>query len=231
MASNLNKHGYRMESKRLTLPGQKNYEYAYELAYKLACEQLAKIDDIEQQCRKSGTQYRVIESKKTIIIQYLNQSYLITLPNIEISLVDSAEKVSVRDRILILHYFISAKGTPLANRLITFRELPEGSVYSPTFSKRTIKPLLDCFGKEPQLLVDAGERLGSHKAGYGDTAITINAFSRVPITIILWQGDDELAPQGNILFDATISDYLPTEDIAVLCETITWRLIRYSRGA
>jgi len=74
--------------------------------------------------------------------------------------------------------------------------------------------------------VDAGEKLGGHKADYGDTAVTINAFSRVPITIILWRGDDELAPQGSMLFDATISDYLPTEDITVLCETITWRLIR-----
>ena len=81
------------------------------------------------------------------------------------------------------------------------------------------------------ILVDAAEKLGGHKADYGDTAVTINAFSHVPITIILWLGDDELAPQGNIVFDANISDYLPTEDITVLCETITWRLINYLREA
>ena len=216
-----------MKSKHLTLPEQKGYDRAYELAYKLAGEQLAKIDDIEQQCHKSGTQYQIIDSKKTILIQYLNKSYLITLPSIEISLADSVEEVSTRDKALILHYFISAKGTPIANRLITFRELPEGSVYSPTFAKRTIKPLLDHFGQEPHRLIDAGEKLGGHKADYGDTAVTINAFSRVPITIILWRGDAEFAPQGNILFDATISDYLPTEDITVLCETIAWKLVRY----
>ena len=220
-----------MENKYLTLPNQKNYEYAYELAYKLACEQLSKIDDIKQQCRKSGAQYQVVDSKKVIIIQYLNQSYLITLPDIEISLADSAEKVPLRDKVLILHYFISAKGSPPANKLITFRELPEGSAYFPTFSKRTVKPLLDHFGKEPQRLIAAAEKLGGHQADYGDAAVTINAFSRVPITIILWQGDDEFAPQGNVVFDATIADYLPTEDITVLCETITWRLVRLSKGA
>jgi len=216
-----------MESKYLPLPTQKNYEYAHELA----CEQLAKIDDVEQQCHKSGAQYRVIDSQKEIIIKYLNQSYLITLPDIEISLMDSAEKVPMRDKVLMLHYFTLAKGTPTTDRLITFRELPEGSIYSPTFSKRTIKPLLDHFGKEPHLLIEAGEKLGGHKVDYGDTAVTINAFSRVPITIILWRGDDEFAPQGNIVFDATISDYLATEDITVLCEIITWRLIRSLRGA
>ncbi len=213
----------------MILPDQKNYEYAYKLAYKLACEKLAKIDDIEQQCRKSDTRYQVVDSKKAIIIQYLNQSYLITLPDIEISLVDSAEEVPIRDKVLILHYFTSAKGTPAAGRLITFRELPEGNVYSPTFSKRTIKPIMDHFGKDPHLLVEISERLGGHKADYGDTAVTISAFGRVPITIVLWQGDDELAPQGNIVFDANIPDYLSTEDITVLCEIITWRLIRHLR--
>jgi len=220
-----------MENNRSTLPLQKRYEYAYRLAYKIACEQLAKINDIEQQCRKSSAQYRVIDSQTEIIIRYLNQSYLIRLPNIEISLVDSVTEIPIRDKLLILHYFTSAKGTPSANKLITFRELPEGKIYFPTFYKRTSKPLLDHFGKEPHLLIAAAERLDGHKVDYGDVAVTINAFSHVPITIILWCGDDEFAPQGSIAFDATISDYLPTEDIAVLCETVAWRLINYLRGA
>jgi len=220
-----------MESERLVLYGQKNYEIAGKFAYQLAGEQLAGIADIEQQCRKSGAQYQVIDSKKTVIIQYLNQSYLITLPDIEILLVGSAEEVPLRDKVLMLHYFLSAKGTPIANRLITFRELPEGKVYSPTFAKRTSQPLVDRFGKEPHLLLEAAEKLGGHRVDYGDTAVTINAFSRVPITIVLWRGDEEFAPQGNILFDATIADYLPTEDITVLCEIIIWRLIRSLPGA
>jgi len=220
-----------MENRHLPLPSQKNYEYGYELAYKLVCEQLAKIDDIEQQCRKSGAQYQAMDSKKEITIQYLNQSYLITLPNIEISFVDSTEKVPTREKVLILHYFTSAKGTPATNRLISYKEVPEGNIYSPTFFKRTIQPLLQHFGKDPHLLVDAAKKLGGHKVDYGDTAVTINAFNHVPITIILWRGDDEFAPRGSIVFDATIPDYLSTEDITVLCETITWRLIKYFRGA
>ena len=215
----------------MTLPERKSYEHAYELAYKLASEQLAKIDDIEQQCRKSGAHYQVIDSKRVITVEYLNQPYLITLPDIEISLKGSAERVPMRDKALILHYFISAKGTLSANKLITFRELPEGSVYFPTFAQRTSQPLLNHFGNAPHILVDTAEKLGGHEADYGDAAVTINAFIRVPITIILWRGDNELAPQGNMVFDATISDYLATEDITVLCEIITWRLIRYSKEA
>ena len=199
----------------------------YELAYKLACEQLAEIGDIEQQCLKSGARCQVMDSKKVIIIQYLNQSYLITVPEIEISLTDSGDEVPIRDKVLILHYLTSAKGTLATNKLITFKELPGGANYFPAFYKRAIKPLLDYFGKEPRLLVAAAEKLGGHKADYGDVAVTISAFSRVPITIVLWQGDEEFAPQGSIIFDATVSDYLSTEDINVLCETIAWRLVSF----
>lgn len=213
------------------LPTESNRSrYNLEVAYRLACEQLAKTD-IEQQCHRSGARHQTQDSQKAIIIEYLNRSYLITLPDIEISLVDSAEQVPIRDKILILHYLTLAKGTAATNELIAFRELPGGNIYYPTFSKRTMKPLSDHFGKEPTLLVNAGKRLGGYQADYGDVAVTINAFSRVPITLVLWQGDEELAPQLNLLFDSTISDYLDTEDVTVLCETITWRLISYLREA
>jgi len=221
----------KMKGKYLSLPNQRNYEYAHKLAYELAREQLVKIDDIEQQCLRSGARYQVIDSQKVIILKYLNRSYQIVFPDIDISLIDNEEEVPIRDKILILHYLIKAKGTTITNRVIAYKELPEGASYFPAFSKRVIKPLLDYFGKEPGLLIDAAKKLGGHKADYGDVAVTINAFSRVPITLILWRGDDEFAPEGNILLDSTISDYLPTEDIIVLCETITWRLINYLRRA
>jgi len=201
-------------------------EYGYELAYKLACEQLANIDNIEQQCLKSGAQYQIIDSKRAITTEYLNQSYLISLPDIKMSLRDSEEVIPLRDKILILHYLSQAKGTPLTNKIISYKELPEGSNYFPTFSKRAIKPILGQFGEEPERLVDVAAKFGGYKVDYGDVAVTINAFPQVPITFVLWQGDEDFPPEGNILFDSTIPDYLSTEDINVLCEAIAWRLVR-----
>ncbi len=212
------------------MSNQNSHEYGYELAYKIASEQLAKIGNIEQQCLRSGTQYQVTDSQKAIIVAYLNKSYKVALPDVEISLLDSEAEVPLRDKILILHYLTLAKGTPTANKMITYKELPEGSNYLPTFSKRAIKPLADHFGNEPHRLIDAAEKLGGRSADYGDVAVTINAFSRVPITLVLWQGDAEFPPSGSIIFDATISDYLSTEDITILCEIITWKLVHSLRA-
>jgi len=213
-----------MESKTLTLPISQNDEYGYGLAYRLACEQLAQIDDIEEQCRKSGTQY--LDSQKAIVIEYLHQKYLITLVNIEVSFMHKKEEVPIWDKIILLHYFTQAKGTPISNKLISFKELPEGAGYFPTFYKRAIKPLVTYFGNEPHRLPEMAKLLGGQEADYGDVSVTINALSRVPITLVLWQGDEEFPPEGSIMFDRSISDYLPTEDIIVLCQTIAWRLVK-----
>ncbi len=212
----------------MLLANETYHEYGYGLAYKLACEELAGICGIEQQCRRSGAKY--INSEKAIILEYLNRSYRITLPDIEISLRDGEEAVPLRDKILILHYFTQAKGTPSSNKKIAYKELPEGASYFPIFARRAIKPIVDYFGCEPERLLDAAGALGGHKADWGDVAVTIDAFGRVPITFVLWRGDEEFPPQGNIIFDSTVSDYLSTEDINVLCEAIAWRLVKLLRA-
>ena len=74
-------------------------EYGYELAYKLACEQLINIVNIEQQCLKSGAEWQIIDSKRVITTKFLNQSYLVSFPDIDISLMDSKEAIPLRDKI------------------------------------------------------------------------------------------------------------------------------------
>jgi hypothetical protein len=213
-----------MIKKHATLPAQPVREWAHGLAYKIACEKLSDIADIELQCRKSGTRH--LPAEKSVIIDHLSRSHRISIPSGEVSLVASDEPVPLRDKILILHYFTRATGTPLSGKIITYKELHEGINYYPTFFKRAVEPVVNNFKDEPSKLLEIAARLGGRKSDYGDVAVTIAAFPYVPLTIVLWQGDKEFPPDGNILFDSTISDYLPTEDITVLCEIIAWRLVR-----
>ncbi|MFC1873635.1 DUF3786 domain-containing protein [Chloroflexota bacterium] len=210
----------------MSLPKQRNYEYAFHLAYGVARERLAKLEDIEGQCLRSGARYQMVDSRRVVVLDYLNQSYQIDLPGVEVSKVGGEGEVPIKVKLLILHYFILAQGIPLSGNIITYKELPEGLVYFPTFAKRAVKPLLDHFGKEPQRLVDVAAKLGGRKADCGDVAVTINAFKYVPLTLVLWRGDEEFAPSASILFDNTIRDYISTEDVTVLCETIAWSLVR-----
>ncbi|UCD22592.1 MAG: DUF3786 domain-containing protein [Chloroflexota bacterium] len=198
-------------------------EQGFELSYRLAAKQLSQISDIEAQCHKSGAQY--IGTNK-IVIDYLSQSYHITIPDAQISLKNSQIEVPLKAKILILHYFTSAKGTPPTGILINFKQLPGGLSYFPAFSQRTINPFVKHFGQKPELLIDISAKLGGYKTEQGDISATIDAFNHVPITFALWRGDEEFSPSGAVLFDANISDYLPTEDVTVLCETIVWKLVK-----
>jgi hypothetical protein len=218
-----------MKNSSLSVPEYKNYEYGYNLAYELAGKQMAATGDLKQRCLRSGADYKRAGSKEIITLEFLNQNYRITLPNIEVSLVGGGAEVPISDKILILHYLTLASGTPLSNKPIAFQELPEGASYLRTFSKRSIEPLVKYFGGEPERLVEVAKRLGGGKADYGDAAVTINGFKMVPVTLVLWGGDEEFPARGNILFDSTVPEYLSTYDITVLCEAITWRLVRFFR--
>jgi hypothetical protein len=181
--------------------------------------------NIAQQCQRSGALY----SPEIVTLNYLNEIYRISIPAAEVAFVDSKQPVPLRYKILILHYFTQAKGTSLTGKQIPYRDLPGGLVYLPTFIKRTIEPLSQFFGKEPALLVGVGKMFGARQGEIGDASLIIDAFTRVPISLILWQGDDELKAEVNLLFDANILDYLTSEDITILCETITWKLINYAK--
>ena len=217
-----------MKNSSLSLPKYKDYEYGYNLAFKLAGEQLAEVD-IKEQCRKSGADYKRVGSREIIIIEFLGQPYQVSLPDIEISPVGGGAEISISDKILILHYLTLASGIPLSGKPIAFQELPKGASYLRTFTKRSVAPLMKHFGGEPGRLVKVAGKLGGQKVDYGDAAVKIDGFKLVPVTLVLWGGDEEFPPRGNILFDSTISEYLSTYDITVLCDAIVWRLVRLAK--
>ncbi len=197
-------------------------EQGYELAYKLARQQLANMD-LNQQCLRSGTQY--IPPNRVLLV-FLNRPYLVSFPDVEVSYQGTGGEVPLKDRIIILHYLVSAKGTPPTNRFVTFRDLPGCASYFPVFNQLVVNPILEGFAREPQLLVDAAASLGGLRASYGDASVTVSAFSRVPMTIVIRTGDEEFPPSCTVMFDANVSDYLPTEDIRDVSATITRKLVQ-----
>ncbi|UCE97286.1 MAG: DUF3786 domain-containing protein [Dehalococcoidia bacterium] len=207
---------------------QSKYQTGLELAFKLAKTKLASIN-IAEQCKKAGTSIKQVDNLKNIYLDYLGSTYVIKLPEIIITSVDAKNKpLQAREQLILIHYLINADGSVPRNEKITYKELQDGATYFPTFYKRSIKPLLGNFDKNPDKLLSAAAQVGGIKTDYGDLSVKIDALPRVSIIYVFWQGDDELLPEGNILFDSNIKGYLSAEDITVLCEIITWKLIKLS---
>jgi len=215
-----------MEDTRSTSPSVGKPSLRLDQAFQLARERLSRVKDAAEICRNSGAKCLDTTEGKSIVVEYLNRAYTVSVPKAKVDSIEGGEPISAREQLLILHYLLSAKGTPPANKLITFQELPEGQVYYSTFLKRAVQPMVTNFGKDPALLLTLVERIGGIKGEAGDVSFTFNAFPKVPLTFVLWRGDDEFEARGNFLFDAGISDYLPTEDITVLCEIVCWNLVK-----
>lgn len=148
-------------------------------------------------------------------VPFLGCDYNVSFPGGEITEAGGSN-VPKDAWLLILHYLTGAGGEPVCGRLISFKELPDGMLYNEPFTGRAIKPLVKIFGQMPEKLKEAAEKLGGWPVPLGEVGVTIPFFPLVPVTYIIWLGDDEFPASGNILFDASAPGYLATEDYAVM---------------
>ena len=131
----------------------------------------------------------------------------INMPEFTFSVTDP-DTVDIWEKILILHYLANANTNALTGSLITYRQIKSGSVYFPTFEKRSIIPFTKFFEENSDSLLEVASHIDAEKYDSGDMAIKIMAFPYVPLYFVLWKGDDEFPASGNILFEETIEKKL-----------------------
>jgi Domain of unknown function (DUF3786) len=200
----------------------------YKAAIALAVAELKQINPKRLEAN-SGAEYFVEDGRDGLIVPYFGQPRRIAWPEVMVTPGAGPGEIALQEQILILHYLLHASGEPLAGRAIDFREVPEGGFYWSAFVSRAQKPLLETFGHDLKLYLKVAVSLGGQPQPLGDAAATFLAFPRVPITHVLWGGDEEFPSEGNILFDATIPGYFPTEDIAALAGASVYRLMGAAR--
>jgi hypothetical protein len=200
----------------------------YKTAIALAVEQLTLINPKRLENR-TGAQYFAEAGHEGLLVPYFGQERRITWPEVSVTPGSGPGDISLPEQILILHYLLHASGEPLTGQSIDFRQVPEGGFYWSAFVSRAKKPLLETFGHDLALYAEVAASLGGEPQPLGDAAARFLAFPRVPITHVLWGGDEEFPPEANILFDETIPQYFPTEDIAALSGASVYRLLGAAR--
>ncbi len=128
--------------------------------------------------------------------------------------------------VLVLHYLAGAKATDLTGSLISFRELRGGDVYYSAFERRSIIRLIEAFGRDPERFKAAAKSMAGTRAPVGEIGMVIRALPKVPVTVAIWTGDDEVPASANILFDESIKWHMHTEDVAVLSGLLASELIK-----
>jgi hypothetical protein len=173
----------------------------------------------------SGATYD--ETRNVLTIDFLGRLHEVPLPSGEVRYAGSDEEPPLTERVLILRYLNQANGAPVKNEPITYRELPSGEFYYSAFSRRAEIPMLKAFGEHPERLNQLAPEIGGRPLeGEADGAAVFHPLPRVPITLLVWGGDDEFEPAGKILFDKSAQHYLTLEDASWTASFVVYRLMK-----
>lgn len=136
------------------------------------------------------------------------------------------ETCSTLDTAMLLYYLTTADGSPLADRWISFRELPGGVFYNQAFQGYSGDRIAAAFGDSPQGLIEAARRLGGLRLpALSDYGFAFRPLPRIRLASVLWLGDEDFATRGSVLFDAASPHYMITDGLALLGSDLVGRLI------
>jgi hypothetical protein len=199
----------------------------YKKVYDIACEELLHAN-VQNRCEAAGVSCESSSSDHTVDIPFFDEIITLTVPGFTFK---SSKNVNMTlvSKIILLHYMNKASGARLGGDLIPYEDIPGLRHYYPVYEKRVLKPLQTAFGHDRYAFLEGALSLGASQEEYGDASFTLYALPRIPITFVLWEGDEEFPPLVRTLFDPTISGYLPLEDIVVVSKLAATRILKEAR--
>jgi hypothetical protein len=179
-------------------------------------QQLLKLDGQETTQR---AKCRYLPNPPRYIISLLNSEYTVDLPKKKILSAKSsrqtnggqASEAGFAEELCILTYLINSKDLPIADKLSAAQGLPGGQFFFRGPHKLPAEKLEEVFGQCPQRLYDITGKFGAKKCEFGDASIELYVLPRIPLTIVIWQGDEEFGARASILFDETAAAQLPLD--------------------
>ncbi len=122
------------------------------------------------------------------------------------------QKLVEFSRISILYYLVSAKDIPLTGKLVRPDNLKGGQLFSRGTHVLPLNELAEKFGDDIEGFLQKSKALGAEQRQYGDASVELLPLPGIPVTLILWKGDDEFPARSDLLFDSS-SEFQASIDI------------------
>ena len=184
----------------------------YDIALEQAIQEMKGVDP-HAVASKSGAEY----DKGQFKLPFFNRTFIIHFPEIRVEEFAVASLPPQWLQVLLLHYLLRAKGIPVADEWIAYRNLPGAYIFERRFISMAITPLQHAFGDDVESFRKAGLALGgTPMTRTGDAAFRFLAFPKIPVACIFYLGEEEMPSRINMLFDAAAHIYLHTEDLSLV---------------
>jgi hypothetical protein len=112
---------------------------------------------------------------------------------------------------------------PLGRDLVGIRDLKEGHFFTGPHALR-LEPLVERFAGDRDAFQRAGAALGGAPVQLADAACRLWPFPRVPLTYLLWEGDEEFPARVRVLLERSVQEVLPADALWALINRVTTAL-------
>lgn len=151
---------------------------------------------------------------------------LVTYPNLIGIDIKKDEELPTPFQAVLAYYFYTSDGAPMTGRWVSFAELPDGRVYNQAFQGYSGDELAKAFQLDVDRFKAACGKMGGIATLQGDGAYIFHALPRVPVLVNYWCGDEDFPSSCKMLFDSSVSHYLPTDVCAILGSMLTRKLLK-----
>ena len=163
----------------------------------------------------------------TLELEFLGGTYTVSHPDYTIT---GPTPLSNPERILFLRYLLDGAYAMPSGEYLTYREFPWGEVYLQQFTGRCIKRFAFSYGSKPALLRQVMERMGARSVPQSDQGWEITLMEGLTLRFLLWLGDDEFPPSGQILFSDNFRGAFTAEDMANIGDIVLNRMKAAQQG-
>jgi len=191
--------------------------------------QLVSLDGYKTAVR---AQCQYLTDPQRYVVKLLNTEYVVDLADKQIFAVrDSSEPAEFLQQLCVLAYLINAQDLPLANKLVQAEALPGGQFFFRGIHSLPAEKLEKAFGEHPEALHQIAEQFDAKPCVFGDASIQFYVLPRVPLTIVVWRGDEEFNARASILFDQTAAAHLPLDALLAAVNLTVEALVNASAAS
>jgi hypothetical protein len=165
---------------------------------------------------------RYLAEGDSFVVSLLNTDYLVDPARriIRVTQASDDRPAGYLQQLCILAYLVNAKDLPSADQLVSVEKLDRGGFFFRGSHRLPLEKLATVFGPNPQLLHKVGQALNAMPRSFGDASIELCVLPRIPVTLVVWAGDEEFPAQASIFFDQNAATQLPL-DVLLAVATLT----------
>ncbi len=175
--------------------------------------------DIEETAARCG----LSREENRVAMGLLGEMFTVSHPDFTVV---GPSPLTNAERILLLRYLVDGRAAVSGGQYLTYREFPWGEVYLRQFTGRCINRFAFSYGGKPDLLRQVMEKLPARPLQRSDCGWEVELMPGLFVQLLLWLGDEEFPPNGQILFSDNFRFAFTAEDLANAGDILLSRMKR-----